>query len=88
MYTEVYIVFIFVYFHVILPYLVTTPLDYIYFSRTSIGDALPLALPCIGGRSVVVCHAIILSTCLPIVGVVNIQVRLGLSDFPSSGVNV
>ena len=34
-YTEVYIVFICVYFHVILPYLVTTLLDYIHFSRFS-----------------------------------------------------
>ena len=34
-YTEVYIVFIFVYFHVILPYLVTTLLDCIHFSRFS-----------------------------------------------------
>ena len=33
--TEVYIVFIFVYFHVILPYLVTTLLYYIHFSRFS-----------------------------------------------------
>jgi len=33
-YTEVYIVFIFVYFHVILPYLVTTLLDYILYDTS------------------------------------------------------
>ena len=32
LYTEVYIVFIFVYFHVILPYLVSTLLDYILYT--------------------------------------------------------
>ena len=57
-YTEVYIVFICVYFHVILPYLVTILLDYIHFSRFS------TVCPCVTrrGELITVLHYIMIMT--------------------------
>ena len=51
-YTEVYIVFIFVYLHVILPYLVSTLLDYstVYTSPASLGMIVILSLSGAGRR--------------------------------------